>query len=30
MGPEKVGDMVELGQLKDPEGHLIGVGKDAM
>ena len=25
MGPEKVMDQVELGQFKDPEGHLIGL-----
>jgi len=25
MGPEKVMDSVELGQFKDPEGHLIGL-----
>jgi uncharacterized protein len=25
MGPEKVMDRVELGQFKDPEGHLIGL-----
>jgi hypothetical protein len=25
MGPEKIMDMVELGQFKDPEGHVIGV-----
>ncbi|MDQ3891210.1 MAG: glyoxalase [Actinomycetota bacterium] len=25
VGPEKVMDGVEIGQLKDPEGHLIGV-----
>jgi predicted enzyme related to lactoylglutathione lyase len=30
MGPEKVGEMVELGQFKDPEGHVIGVVKDQM
>lgn len=30
MGPEKVGDEVELGQFKDPEGHVIGVVKDSM
>ncbi len=30
MGPEKIGDMVELGQFKDPEGHLIGVVKEDM
>ncbi|MDQ2984211.1 MAG: glyoxalase [Actinomycetota bacterium] len=28
MGPEKIMDMVELGQFKDPEGHVIGVVKD--
>jgi uncharacterized protein len=28
MGPEKIMDMVELGQLKDPEGNVIGVVKD--
>ena len=26
MGPEKVMDQVELGQFKDPEGNLIGLG----
>jgi uncharacterized protein len=26
-GPEKIMDMVEIGHLKDPEGHLIGVVK---
>jgi len=30
MGPEKIMDMVELGQFKDPEGHVIGVVKDQM
>ena len=25
MGPEKIMDMIELGQFKDPEGHLIGL-----
>jgi predicted enzyme related to lactoylglutathione lyase len=30
MGPEKIGDMVELGQFKDPEGHVVGVVKDSM
>jgi uncharacterized protein len=30
MGPEKIMDMVELGQFSDPEGHVIGVVKDAM
>jgi hypothetical protein len=29
MGPEKIMDMVELGHFKDPEGHLIGLVKDA-
>jgi uncharacterized protein len=29
MGPEKVMDTVELGQFTDPEGHLIGLVKDA-
>jgi predicted enzyme related to lactoylglutathione lyase len=28
MGPEKIMDMVELGQFSDPEGHVIGVVKD--
>ena len=28
MGPEKIMDMVELGQFKDPEGNLVGVVKD--
>ena len=27
MGPEEIMDMVELGQFKDPEGHVIGVVK---
>jgi uncharacterized protein len=27
MGPEKIMDTVELGQFKDPEGHVIGVVK---
>jgi len=27
MGPQKM-DQVELGQFKDPEGHLIGLVKD--
>ena len=26
-GPEKIMDMIELGQFKDPEGHLIGLVK---
>ena len=30
MGPENIMDMVELGQFADPEGHVIGVVKDAM
>jgi predicted enzyme related to lactoylglutathione lyase len=25
MGPERIGDMVELGQFRDPEDNLIGV-----
>ena len=29
MGPEKIMDMVELGQFSDPEGHVIGVVKSA-
>jgi hypothetical protein len=29
MGPEKIMDTVELGQFKDPEGHLIGLVKSA-
>jgi predicted enzyme related to lactoylglutathione lyase len=28
MGPQTVGEAVELGQFKDPEGNLIGVVKD--
>ena len=28
MGPEKIMDMVTLGQFSDPEGHVIGVVKD--
>jgi hypothetical protein len=28
MGPEKIMDMVELGQFSDPEGRVIGVVKD--
>ena len=27
MGPDRIMDTVELGQFKDPEGHLIGVVK---
>jgi predicted enzyme related to lactoylglutathione lyase len=27
MGPETIMDQVELGQFKDPEGHVIGVVK---
>ena len=30
MGPEKIMDMVELGQFSDPEGHVVGVVKDEM
>jgi uncharacterized protein len=30
MGPEKIMDQVELGQFKDPEGHVIGLVKDQM
>ena len=30
MGPQKIMDQVELGQFKDPEGHVIGVVKDQM
>jgi predicted enzyme related to lactoylglutathione lyase len=30
MGPETIMDMVELGQFKDPEGHVIGVVKPRM
>jgi predicted enzyme related to lactoylglutathione lyase len=30
MGPEKIMDMVELGQFSDPEGHVIGLVKDDM
>ncbi len=26
-GPEKIMDMIELGQFKDPEGHVIGLVK---
>ena len=29
MGPEKIMDMVELGQFTDPEGHLIGLVKSS-
>ena len=25
MGPETIMDMLDLGQFKDPEGHLIGL-----
>ena len=28
MGPEKIMDMVTLGQFKDPEGHVVGVVED--
>jgi predicted enzyme related to lactoylglutathione lyase len=27
MGPETIMDMIEMGQFKDPEGHVIGVVK---
>ena len=27
MGPDKLSDEIELGQFKDPEGHLIGLVK---
>ena len=27
MGPERIMDMIEMGQFKDPEGHVIGVVK---
>ncbi len=27
MGPETIMDMIEIGQFKDPEGHVIGVVK---
>ena len=30
MGPEKIMDMVELGQFSDPEGHVIGVVNESM
>jgi predicted enzyme related to lactoylglutathione lyase len=30
MGPETIMDMVELGQFKDPEGHVVGVVKPLM
>ena len=30
MGPEKIMDMVELGQFSDPEGHVIGVVNGSM
>jgi hypothetical protein len=29
MGPEQIMDTVELGQFADPEGHVIGLVKDA-
>ena len=29
MGPETIMDMIELGQFKDPEGHLIGLVQSA-
>jgi hypothetical protein len=28
MGPETIMDQVELGQFKDPEGHVIGAVKE--
>ena len=28
IGPDRVGDMVELGLFADPEGHVIGVVKN--
>jgi predicted enzyme related to lactoylglutathione lyase len=30
MGPEKIMDSLELGQFKDPEGHVIGLVKPEM
>jgi predicted enzyme related to lactoylglutathione lyase len=27
MGPEKIMDSIELGQFKDPEGHIVGLVK---
>src|SRR5512133_513515 len=30
MGPEKIMDMVELGQFSDPAGHVIGVVNESM
>jgi predicted enzyme related to lactoylglutathione lyase len=30
MGPEKIMDTIELGQFKDPEGHVIGLVKPEM
>ena len=27
MGPERIMDMLDLGQFKDPEGHLIGLAQ---
>jgi hypothetical protein len=30
MGPEKIMDSIELGQFKDPEGHVIGLVKPEM
>jgi len=30
MCPEKIMDMVELGQFSDPEGHVIGVVNESM
>jgi predicted enzyme related to lactoylglutathione lyase len=30
MGPETIMDQIEMGQFKDPEGHVIGVVKPIM
>ncbi len=30
MGPETIMDQVELGQFKDPEGHMVGVVRPIM
>jgi hypothetical protein len=29
MGPDKVMESIEIGQFKDPEGHMVGVVKTA-
>lgn len=29
MGPEKVMESVELGQFRDPDGHLVGLVRDS-